>query len=97
MSSLTWEGYVADWNPEYLYEKVFKGDREKMKWFSEYMCALKTGTWNKMLVVPSRKAPRFYSKNMLNTKVKSDCFSIAGKKCLRGEIKDTVLDFKGIK
>ena len=36
-------GVVADWNPEYLYEKVFKGDREKMDWFLNTVC---TKDWN---------------------------------------------------
>jgi 2-haloacid dehalogenase len=36
-------GVLIDWNPEYVYLDVFKGDREKMKWFFEEIC---TSDWN---------------------------------------------------
>lgn len=36
-------GVLIDWNPEYVYLEVFKGDREKMKWFFDTIC---TNDWN---------------------------------------------------
>jgi len=36
-------GVLIDWNPEYVYLDVFKGDREKMNWFFENIC---THDWN---------------------------------------------------
>ena len=36
-------GVLIDWNPEYVYLDVFKGDREKMKWFFDNIC---THDWN---------------------------------------------------
>jgi 2-haloacid dehalogenase len=36
-------GVLIDWNPEYLYLDVFKGDRVKMKTFFEQVCTM---DWN---------------------------------------------------
>jgi len=36
-------GVLIDWNPEYVYLEVFKGDREKMKWFFDKICTM---DWN---------------------------------------------------
>jgi 2-haloacid dehalogenase len=36
-------GVLIDWNPEYVYLDVFRGDREKMKWFFDTIC---TSDWN---------------------------------------------------
>ena len=36
-------GVLVDWNPEYVYLKEFRGDREKMNWFFEEIC---TSEWN---------------------------------------------------
>lgn len=32
-------GVLIDWSPEYVYLKEFRGDREKMDWFLEHVCA----------------------------------------------------------
>ncbi|MCH9659399.1 MAG: HAD family phosphatase [Bacteroidetes bacterium] len=32
-------GVLIDWSPEYVYLKEFRGDRQKMDWFLEYICA----------------------------------------------------------
>lgn len=32
-------GVLIDWSPEYVYLKEFRGDREKMDWFLEHICA----------------------------------------------------------
>lgn len=36
-------GVLVDWKPEYLYQKVFKNDIEKMNWFLTHVC---TPEWN---------------------------------------------------
>ena len=36
-------GVLIDWNPEYVYLEVFKGDREKMQWFFDKICTM---DWN---------------------------------------------------
>ena len=36
-------GVLIDWNPEYVYFDVFKGDRQKMQWFFDNIC---TSDWN---------------------------------------------------
>ncbi len=32
-------GVLIDWSPEYVYLKEFRGDREKMDWFLNHVCA----------------------------------------------------------
>lgn len=36
-------GVLVDWNPVYLYRKVFNGDEEKMNWFLQNVCTM---DWN---------------------------------------------------
>ena len=36
-------GVLVDWNPAYLYRKVFNGDEEKVQWFLKNVC---TPEWN---------------------------------------------------
>ena len=36
-------GVLIDWNPEYVYLDVFKGDRKKMQWFFDEICTM---DWN---------------------------------------------------
>jgi 2-haloacid dehalogenase len=36
-------GVLVDWNPEYLYSKIFKNDPDKMNWFLTTVC---TPSWN---------------------------------------------------
>lgn len=36
-------GVLIDWNPEYVYLKEFRGDRKKMEWFLNEVCAWE---WN---------------------------------------------------
>jgi 2-haloacid dehalogenase len=38
-------GVLVDWNPEYVYRKVFNGDEEKVQWFLKTVC---TSDWNIM-------------------------------------------------
>ena len=32
-------GVLIDWSPEYVYLKEFRGDRKKMNWFLNHICA----------------------------------------------------------
>ena len=36
-------GVLIDWNPEYVFLKEFRGNREKMNWFFDQIC---TSEWN---------------------------------------------------
>ncbi|WP_194767600.1 HAD family hydrolase [Tamlana sp. I1] len=36
-------GVLIDWNPEYVFLEVFKGNHEKMRWFLDTIC---TSDWN---------------------------------------------------
>lgn len=36
-------GVLIDWNPRYLYSKIFKDDEEQMEWFLSHIC---TNEWN---------------------------------------------------
>ncbi len=36
-------GVLVDWNPKYVYRKVFNGDEEKVDWFLNTIC---TSDWN---------------------------------------------------
>jgi len=36
-------GVLVDWNPEYLYSKIFDQDQKKMDWFLQNIC---TNEWN---------------------------------------------------
>lgn len=38
-------GVLIDWNPNYVFDKVFDGDEEKKKYFFENIC---TSDWNEM-------------------------------------------------
>ena len=36
-------GVLVDWNPDYVYKKIFDNDEEKMRWFYQNIC---TSDWN---------------------------------------------------
>jgi len=36
-------GVLVDWNPKYVYRKIFNGDEEKVDWFLNTIC---TSDWN---------------------------------------------------
>jgi len=36
-------GVLVDWNPEYMYTKIFGQDQQTMKWFLQHVC---TNEWN---------------------------------------------------
>lgn len=83
-------GVLIDWNPEYLYEKVFKGDKEKMKWFLNHVC---TPEWNM-----EQDAGRTFEEGtqiLLNTHAEYETeiklFFDRWEEMLKGEIKDSIL------
>ena len=89
-------GVVADWNPEYLYENVFNGDRKKMDWFLNTVC---TKDWNM-----EQDAGRTFEEGtqiLLKTYPEYESeirmFFDRWEEMLRGEIKDTVLILNELK
>src|SRR4249920_3552592 len=36
-------GVLVDWNPDYVYRKIFNDDEKKMRWFYDNIC---TSEWN---------------------------------------------------
>lgn len=89
-------GVVADWNPEYLYEKVFKGDREKMDWFLNTVC---TKDWN-MEQDAGRtfeEGTRILLKTYPEYENEIKMFFDRWEEMLRGEIKDTVVILNQLK
>jgi len=82
-------GVLLDWNPEYLYEKVFKGDQEKMKWFLQNVC---TPHWN-MEQDAGRtfeEGTRILLKTFAEYESEIRLFFDRWEEMLRDEIKDTV-------
>jgi len=83
-------GVLLDWNPEYLYAKIIKDDKEKMNWFLQNIC---TTEWN-----VEQDAGRSFKEG---TDVLLDqypqyeswirAFYVRWNEMLKGEIKDTVL------
>jgi len=89
-------GVLLDWNPEYLYEKVFVGDQEKMKWFLQNVC---TQHWNM-----EQDAGRTFEEGthiLLKTFPEYEneirLFFDRWEEMLKGEIKGTVLIFNELK
>ena len=83
-------GVLIDWNPEYLFEKVFDGDRKKMKYFLNNVC---TQAWNM-----EQDAGRTFEegaqnliKNHPEYKNEITMYFSRWEEMLRGEIKDTLL------
>ena len=89
-------GVLVDWNPEYLYTKIFNGDMDKMKWFLENVC---TSDWNieqdagrsfengcKILI---EKFPEYQEE--------IEAYFQRWEEMLKGEIKGTVLILKQLK
>lgn len=89
-------GVLLDWNPEYLYSKIFENDREKMNWFLQNIC---TTDWNM-----EQDAGRSFKEGtdfLVNeypeyeTSIRS--FYVRWNEMLKGEIKDTVLILNKLK
>ena len=83
-------GVLIDWNPEYLYKKVFNGEPEKMEWFLQTVC---TKEWNM-----EQDAGRTFEEGTLNLlktfpEYESEIrvFFDRWEEMLAGEIEDTAL------
>jgi 2-haloacid dehalogenase len=72
-------GVLIDWNPEYLYRKVFK-DESEMKHFLEKVC---TPEWNEEQDAGRTLAEAidFLLKNIRNMKKTYGFITIVGRKC----------------
>lgn len=83
-------GVLIDWNPRYLYSKIFKDDEEKMEWFLSHIC---TNEWN-MEQDAGRSLQRGTDLLVkLYPKYKEEIivYYQRWEEMLHGEIKDTVL------
>ena len=72
-------GVLIDWNPDYVFKKVFQDD-EKLAWFYREICTME---WNEKqdagypLVKRQKNVLRFF----LNMKNGFACTTVVGKKC----------------
>ena len=83
-------GVLIDWNPEYLYAKIFKDDPEKMNWFLSTVC---TPDWN-MEQDAGRTfedATQLLVNNYPEYKKEISAFYDRWEEMIKGEIHDTVL------
>jgi len=83
-------GVLVDWNPEYLYSKIFNEDQKKMDWFLQNIC---TNDWNM-----EQDAGRSFKEGtelLLNEYPQYEtwirAFFDRWEEMLNGEINDTVL------
>lgn len=83
-------GVLIDWNPEYLYSKIFDHDQERMDWFLGNIC---TADWN-----IEQDAGRSFKEGtdlllkqypQYETWIRA--FYVRWREMLKGEIEDTVL------
>lgn len=89
-------GVLVDWNPEYLYSKIFKNDQAKMHWFLENVC---TKDWN-MEQDAGRsfeEASEILSKKYPDYKFEIEAFYDRWEEMLTGEIEGTVLILNKLK
>lgn len=89
-------GVLIDWNPEYLYSKIFKNDPEKMQWFLSTVC---TPEWN-MEQDAGRtleKGTEILIKDFPEYKKEISAFYDRWEEMLNGEIHDTVMILKHLK
>ena len=83
-------GVLIDWNPEYLYAKIFKDDKEKMDWFLSNVC---TPDWN-MEQDAGRSfedATKLLVKEYPEYKKEISAFYERWEEMIKSEIYDTVL------
>ena len=83
-------GVLLDWNPEYLYSKIFNQDQKKMDWFLQNICTME---WNM-----EQDAGRSFKEGtefLLNQYPQYEAWIRAyfdrWEEMLKGEIKDTVM------
>lgn len=89
-------GVLIDWNPEYLYSKIFKNDPEKMQWFLSTVC---TPEWN-MEQDAGRtleKGAEILIEKFPEYKKEISAFYGRWEEMLNGEIHDTVLILNTLK
>ena len=83
-------GVLIDWNPEYLYAKIFEDDKEKMDWFLSNVC---TPDWN-MEQDAGRSfedATKLLVKEYPEYKKEISAFYERWEEMIKSEIYDTVL------
>lgn len=89
-------GVLIDWNPEYLYAKIFKDDKEKMDWFLSTVC---TPDWN-MEQDAGRTfedATELLVNDYPEYKKEISAFYERWEEMIKGEIHDTVLILNSLK
>ena len=83
-------GVLVDWNPEYLYIKIFNGDKNKMNWFLNTVC---TTAWN--MEQDAGRSFQDASQLLISTYPEYEkeicAFYERWEEMLKGEIEDTVL------
>ena len=89
-------GVLVDWNPEYLYTKIFKDDPNKMDWFLKTVC---TTSWN-MEQDTGRtfeQGSQILIQDYPEYKKEILVFYERWEEMLKGEINDTVLILNSLK
>jgi len=89
-------GVLVDWNPEYLYTKIFKDDPNKMDWFLKTVC---TTSWN-MEQDAGRtfeQGSQILIQDYPEYKKEILVFYERWEEMLKGEINDTVLILNSLK
>lgn len=83
-------GVLLDWNPEYMYSKIFDEDQKKMDWFLQNICTME---WN--MEQDAGRTFKEGTKLLLNQYPQYETWIRAyfdrWEEMLKGEIEDTVL------
>jgi len=89
-------GVLIDWNPEYLYTKIFKNDSKKMDWFLSTVC---TPEWNMEQDAGRtlQMGTELLIKEFPDYKKEISAFYDRWEEMLNGEITDTVLILNKLK
>jgi len=89
-------GVLIDWNPEYLYSKIFKNDPKKMDWFLSTVC---TPEWNMEQDAGRtlQMGTELLIKEFPDYEKEISAFYDRWEEMLNGEIKDTVLILNKLK
>jgi len=89
-------GVLVDWNPEYVYNEIFKGDTEKTKWFLNTIC---TSEWNvqqdagKLMATSTKELVAKYPQYEAWIRMYYDRWA----DMLKGDISETVVLLKALK
>ena len=89
-------GVLIDWNPEYLYTKIFEKDPKKIEWFLSKVC---TPEWNMEQDAGRtlQMGTELLIKEFPDYKKEISAFYDRWEEMLAGEIKDTVHILKQLK